>query len=273
MRNLSTDDLKSLQLVLLDMLLEVDRICRKHNIRYSLFMGTLLGAVRHNGFIPWDDDLDIAMTRSEYRRFAEVCAFELDSSKFFYQDHITDRYYRWGYARIRRKDSEFTRLGQEHLKMKTGIFLDIFPIDGVPETVLGRSVHSCYCYALRKVLYSEVGRKTARTKIARACYSILRFVPTAFAHNQLTWLSRLCLKSRHVRINSFPLPRDRTAGYPRSWFEEVERIQFEKHLFSAIKEKHEYLMYTYDDYLQLPPPDQQKNSHIASKFRLPKVIQ
>ena len=128
-----SEDLQGLQAVLLEMLLEVDRICRKNGIGYSLFMGALLGAVRHGGFIPWDDDLDVAMLRPEYERFREACRRDLDLERFFFQDHTTDPEYRWAYGRIRRNDSEFVRLGQEHMKMRTGIFMDIFPMDATPD--------------------------------------------------------------------------------------------------------------------------------------------
>ncbi|WP_055744103.1 LicD family protein [Brevibacillus choshinensis] len=90
---------------------------KKNGISYCLLMGTMLGAVRHGGFIPWDDDMDVAMMRPEYEKFREACKRDLDQSRFFYQDHTTDPHYRWGYARIRRKDTECVRLGQEHIKI------------------------------------------------------------------------------------------------------------------------------------------------------------
>ena len=176
-RKLSVDELKGLQSTLLDMLIEVDRICKKHEIKYVLFAGTLLGAVRHSGFIPWDDDLDIAMMRSEYIRFRDVCVQELDANRFFFQDNTTDPYYRWGYGRILRLGTEFSRVGQEHMKMRKGIFLDIFPMDGVPEYAPLRGVHNFVCFLLRKLLYAEAGRKTGKTALIRVWYRVMNLIP------------------------------------------------------------------------------------------------
>ena len=77
------EDLRQMQMIHLEMLLEVDRICRKRGIKYAIIGGTLLGAVRHKGFIPWDDDLDVAMLRSEYDRFCKACEEDLDTARFF----------------------------------------------------------------------------------------------------------------------------------------------------------------------------------------------
>ena len=96
MIEVNEDLLQRLRPLWLDMLLEVDRICRKHNIKYSLDGGTLLGCIRHKGFIPWDDDVDVIMLREEYEKFVAVCKNELDTEKFFLQDFRTDKEYRWG---------------------------------------------------------------------------------------------------------------------------------------------------------------------------------
>lgn len=83
MIELDATTLRKLQMTELEMLKEVDRICRKYDIKYSLDGGTLLGAIRHNGFIPWDDDADVVMLRPEYIRFYKACKKELDKDKFF----------------------------------------------------------------------------------------------------------------------------------------------------------------------------------------------
>ena len=87
MISLNNEMLRQLQMVELELLREVDRICRKCGISYNIIAGTMLGAYRHKGFIPWDDDADVAMLRSEYERFREACRSELDETRFYFQDH------------------------------------------------------------------------------------------------------------------------------------------------------------------------------------------
>ncbi|PEM85127.1 LicD family protein [Bacillus wiedmannii] len=266
---LSDQELRSLQMVLLEMLLEIDRVCKKNGISYCLSMGTMLGAVRHGGFIPWDDDLDVAMIRPEYEKFREACKRDLDQSRFFYQDHTTDPYYRWGYARIRRKDTEFVRLGQEHMKMRTGIFLDIFPMDSTPDFAPFRGLHSFYCFVLRKFLYAETGRKSSETSVLRAWYTILNKVPHTWALRRIEKLSMKRKGTKLVRTLAFPIPKGRTFGYLRKWFEDLEDIEFEGYMFPGIKDYDSFLKFQYGDYMQLPPPENRMCCHPASKFRLP----
>ena len=102
---LDKSTLRKLQLVELEMLIELDRICRKNNIKYTIIGGTLIGALRNKGFIPWDDDIDVAMLRSEYEKFRDACKKDLDKTRFYFQDHRNTKGYRWGYGKLRRKDS------------------------------------------------------------------------------------------------------------------------------------------------------------------------
>ena len=123
---LSKKDLRNLQLIELEMIVEVDRICRKNHIKYTLDGGTMLGAVRHKGFIPWDDDADIVFTRHEYAKFYRACKRDLDTERFYFQDMENTPGYRWGYGKVRRKDTIFLREGQEQMPYEQGIFLDVF---------------------------------------------------------------------------------------------------------------------------------------------------
>lgn len=156
-KTLSPEELRRMQLLMLDMLVEFDRVCRKHDIRYIITGGTLLGAVRHKGFIPWDDDADIGMLRQDYERFKKISS-ELNPEICWFQDHDTEPEYRWGYGKLRRTGTTYVRAGQEHLKFKTGVFVDVFPMDDIPITTPGQMLHDFYCFCLRKILYSEVGK-------------------------------------------------------------------------------------------------------------------
>ncbi|MCL2226739.1 MAG: LicD family protein [Oscillospiraceae bacterium] len=267
---LSSDELRSLQLVLLDMLIELDRICKKHSIRYCIDGGTLLGAVRHGGFIPWDDDLDVVITRDEYEKLREACIADLDESKFFFQDYTTDPYYRWGYGRIRRKNSEFVRVGQEHMKMKTGIFLDIFVRDNVPDSKLGYLLHKFYCYTLRKTLYAEAGVVTGKNALIRTWYRLLNLIPASFTFRRLDKIAARynSKKTKRMRCLTFPMLLKGQYGYNREWFEQTAEIAFEGITFPCAKDYHGYLTHLYGDYMTPPPPDK-RHWHPVSRFKLP----
>ena len=131
---ISQEELKKLQGVQIDLICEVDRICKKHKIQYSMVGGTMLGAIRHGGYIPWDDDADIGFLREEYEKFRKICKTELDSSKYYFLDCRDKKGYRWGYGKLRRRDTEFIRLNQEFMPYEQGIFIDIMPFDNVPDS-------------------------------------------------------------------------------------------------------------------------------------------
>ncbi|MDZ5034932.1 LicD family protein, partial [Clostridium perfringens] len=118
--------LKEAQLRMLEILIEVDRICKKHHINYWLDAGTLLGAIRHEGFIPWDDDLDIGMLRKDYNKFLQIVKNELNSN-FIFQSPETDDLCQNAFAKIRDKNSEIR--SKHNNERNLGVFIDIFPYD------------------------------------------------------------------------------------------------------------------------------------------------
>ncbi len=120
---LSPGELRTLQLTELELLIEFDRICRKNHIKYTIIGGTLLGAVRHKGFIPWDDDADVALLRSEYEAFVRACDHDLDSGRYYFQDRFQTEGYRWGYGKLRMRGTSFVRPNTEHMPMNRGYIL------------------------------------------------------------------------------------------------------------------------------------------------------
>lgn len=261
--------LRRLQLTELEMLKEVDRICKKNNINYSLDGGTLLGAIRHNGFIPWDDDADVVMLRSEYNKFYNACKNELNEELYFLQEYRTDPKYRWGYSKMRKKGTVFLREGQEHGEWNQGVFIDIFVYDQVPDQYILRRIHLFLCYCIRKGLYSEVGKKNAKYLFLRLWYKLINLFPRSFWVNLLHFLAKISNKKRTtlVRHMTYPYRNECRYGLPRECFDSYIEKNFEGHSFMVFEKFHLYLSTLYGDYMELPPLEKRK-IHPVSKIEL-----
>ncbi len=122
---------KKIWAVELGILEKIDEVCKKHNLTYYAYYGTLLGAVRHQGFVPWDDDLDIAMLRDDYEKFQEIAAEEF-TEPYFFQNAYTDGIIRF-MAKVR--DSRTTAIEHMAPSLNQGIFVDVFPLDVVPDGI------------------------------------------------------------------------------------------------------------------------------------------
>lgn len=269
MVRLTNEQLKKLQLIELEMLKEIDRICRKYNIKYSLDGGTLLGAIRHKGFIPWDDDADIVMLRSEYEKFYKACQKELDREKFFLQEFRTDSEYRWGYSKMRRRGTIFLREGQEHIKCVQGIFVDIFICDNVPDNFFLKRMYWMICYCVRKGLYSVVGKNKKEGIFKVCCYRVLSKVPRGCWEDIIYIISKQWIKVRtkNVAHITYPYPKSCKYGVPRKCFESYTERNFEGHSFKVFENYDLYLKLLFGEYMKLPPVNKRK-THPVSKIRL-----
>ena len=269
MIRLTSEQLRKLQLIELEMLKEIDRICRKYNIQYSLDGGTLLGAIRHGGFIPWDDDADIVMLRSEYEKFYEVCKKELDTDKFFLQEFRTDENYRWGYSKMRRNGTVFLREGQEHVKCNQGVFGDIFICDNVPDNFLLKKIHWAICYCIRKGLYSVVGKNKQKNILKFCGYEMLSKVPRGYWEHIIYKVSRQWnrIRTRNVGHMTYPYPKSCKYGMPRECFESYLEKEFEGCSFRIFEKYDLYLKLLFGEYMKLPPAKERK-THPVSKIKL-----
>lgn len=265
----TTENLRKLQLVELEMLVEVDRICRKHKINYIIDAGTLLGAARHKGFIPWDDDVDIRMLREEYDKFCEVCKTEL-SDKFFLQNHETDNGFLWGYARILRQGTRFSRINHEAVKSKTGIFIDIFPNDTLPDNCVIRKFYTITTWLCRKTLYSGIGKTYGKNKIDRIGFKILDVIPKELPHKIFKFLVNWHRNSDSQRVRCYGWGDSvETKGFLREWLSDTTDIVFEGKIVRAPVQTEEFLTFSFGDYMTLPPEDERTPKHLASEIVFP----
>ena len=263
-----------MQLLQTDMIVELDRVCRKHDIKYVLTCGSLLGAVRHKGYIPWDDDADIGMLREEYEKFRKV-ADELDPKICFFQDHENDPEYLWEYGKLRRVGTSFIRAGQEHIKGQTGVFIDIFPMDDIPKSTVGQMAQDFRCFFLRKILWARVGKRSAKG-LERQIYRVLSHIPVDWVYRRV---GRMTKKSnntdeRRVRVLLFTSfgklnykhPLRERYGMPKKWFLERAEYDFEGHRIYGSKDYDGFLTYMYRDYMTLPPEEKRQPHAPVSSY-------
>ncbi|WIV18895.1 LicD family protein [Paenibacillus polygoni] len=259
---LSEYHLKKLQKEMLLLLLEVDRICRKHNIQYFLAYGTLIGAVRHGSFIPWDDDVDIEMLREDYEKFCELCKTELDHTKFSLQNQQTDQHYNWVFGKLKLKNTSYVRSGQEHLKQQDGIFIDIFPLDHITDNRFKQRLTLLICKVCRKILWAQVGKKNASQPLLRGIYKLLSYIPRSLIVSIFNFMA----KCDNRKNTSFLVSHNYLSGYifKREWYDSVITLEFEGHLFYAPKGYDKTLSMIYGEYMKLPPVEKrQGNSHAS----------
>lgn len=268
MIQLTNEQLRQLQMIQLEMLIEVDRICKKCDIHYNIIAGTLLGAIRHGGYIPWDDDADVALLRPEYEKFRKACETELDTTRFYFQDHRNTLGYRWGYGKMRRKDTLFLRENQEHMPYEQGVFIDVFPLDYAPESYGARRIHNFTCFLYRKFFWSEVGRIADKKPFMRRLYTLMSKVPEEILKEKFNRFVECSNKKKTswVRILTFPTP-NKEYGYRVKWYENSADTVFEGVTFQGIKNYDEYLSFKFGNYMELPPEEQRK-VHPVSNINL-----
>lgn len=266
---LNKEELYKLHQELLVLLIEVDRICRKYDIKYSISSGTLLGAIRHKGFIPWDDDADIHMLRKEYERFCEVCKEELNTEKFFLQNQQTDKNYNWVYGKLRLKNTIYHRVGQEHLKQESGIFIDIFPIDNISDNNFIQYFFEFICKIHRKELWAPVGCIVSENMLSKCIYKALSMIPRNLIISAFNFFAKFYNNKDTTFLVSNNLEYRTKRGYAlkREWYDNTLEVEFEGYKFYALEGYDQLLSLVYGDYMTLPSENQRKGTCPASYIK------
>lgn len=233
----------------------VDDVCSQHGLRYYIWAGTMIGAIRHNGFIPWDDDLDIAMPRADYNKLIENAAKWLPQP---YEMVCTenDSTYPLPFGKI--QDASTTLIERMHLRYLGGIYIDVFPIDGAPENWLTRKLHFAKYEYYKRVLY------------------LIHRDPYKHGHGPSSWIPLLCRKlysmqevQQNIRklLQKYDFDKCRlVADYDdgsngtllKSTLGTPTPYKFEDTVLKGVADYNTYLSNKYGNYMAIPPHDKQR---------------
>ncbi len=253
-------DLREIQLRLLDILTDVDRYCRAEGLRYSIAYGTLLGAVRHSGFIPWDDDIDIIMPRPDFEYF--VANYGKDGStpyRCLYDTRTPEEYFVQFFAKVH--DPRTVSVEARMPRYRFGLNIDIFPVDGKPETDQLRFEKEC-CSLVHRIYLSQ------RPFFPWSWHDPL--LPKIEAHVRgLDWWMRKCTE----KMKSHPFDGSRFRGavstrpsglkevFPAEMFDAFRDISFEGREFMCVADTEGWLTHVFGPDFMTPPPAHLRKTH------------
>ena len=263
-KNISIDELKKIEL---DILRQIHEVCTQNGFRYSLAGGTLLGAVRHGGFIPWDDDIDIFMPRPDYEKLIEYCKTHQTPFKLICNE--TESKYSYLFAKAVNPNTVIIEEGSNRTKVDLGVYVDIFPIDGLGGDYESATKKFNKSKFLRELLVAYNWKKYFRSKTRSIIYEpirlmmflISRFVRHSKIINKIQRIYRpedfensnysacICGAYRLKEINS------------KEVYSNFTDIEFEGEKFKAITNYDAYMKSIYGDYMKLPPKEKQKSHH------------
>lgn len=235
-----------------------DEICKKLNIKYFLYGGTLIGAVRHKGFVPWDDDLDVALSRNDYMKLVQEAPAILPK-EYYLQSPYTDKKSPFLYTKLRLKGTTYTEFIHHRLDIEQGIYIDIYPIDNIPDdedaflALYHKFQKLARCYVLRQCHFPSVEGTSLKRRVKNlarfALSTMLKLIPqkqfvnqadalmTKYNHINTSRMGNLSyFDSTNLFYNPFPMKRGEFEGLsvnlPGGW--------------------HEHLTSRYGDYMELP---------------------
>lgn len=253
------EQLRKLQMAELDILKAFIEVCQKLGLRYYLMGGTLLGAVRHKGFIPWDDDIDVSMPRADYEVFLAQAQEHLPDSLFL-QTYETDPGYTKGYAKIRNSETAFIETSVRKQNMNHGIFIDVFPLDiydsskknnvfrYIKRILIGGRISLIYDKAIVNRTLWMIGL------IAKCIYPTLK--DACVARDKM--FRRLSAGDVWINYLSAYVERE---NIPASWYGEGTKLLFEGLEVVVPAEYDKVLTQIFGDYMTLPPVEKRVTRH------------
>lgn len=258
--------IREMQEIELNILKKVHSFCIENGIKYYLTYGTLIGAIRHDGFIPWDDDIDIIMLRDQYDRFLRLFPEKADEMGLFLASpYSSDHYYPHEYSKV--CDSSTILIERmSKIDSNLGVYIDVFPLDNVPDGKIQSRIFHLKTRLFRRLL------NAANTNLSTDDYTkhynaskqvmikLLHAVPIRWTFNRYEKMVHQykCKKSRYV----MQLESDSGAIHEKNWFNKTILHKFEDGEFCIPEQYDPFLRHLYGDYMKLPPADQQIPHHV-----------
>ena len=273
-KRISDEQTRELQKYILDMLLAIDNVCREHGLDYYLIAGTMLGAVRHKGFVPWDDDADVAMPRKDYNEFVKH-ANEWLPERYELVSGLQDPMYPYQFARI--QDKETTYILRRKFNFVGGLRVDVFPLDGMTADHSAMVKHyRRYAIAKKLLYYSTIdplkhghGLRWAFTKLMH------KFISQDWAHRHMNDVQREFDYDRSPLVADHDNAPNRGI-LPKEVYGKPTPIEFEGHQLMGVQDPDTYLRYCYGDYMKMPkqlPPQNFRYLDLHTPYRQYKRMQ
>lgn len=269
--------LRALQLEELNIFKTIIEICGKHEIKYCLIGGTLLGAVRHKGFIPWDDDIDIGMPRPDYETFLSVARKELKEPLAVKCFKFTPDY-KYSFARVDTSDIQIETASTNTTKTEN-LWVDIFPLDAMPKNKTHSKIHQKKLLILRLLSkYSVFNEVVGQNKKNRPWYEKVliavgnRINPDRFMDYK-KWYTRLDNAYKKFPYDTADVVGNLCGVYkmhelvPKSYFEPFKKLEFEGLEVFVPGEYDKYLTHIYGDYMKLPPEDKREQHFVKIIYK------
>lgn len=266
------EQMKKVWAVELELLEQFQKVCQKHNLRYYAIGGTLLGAVRHKGFIPWDDDIDVGMPREDYDRFLQLCEKELEHP-YRLVTPMNDDCYR-AHAQIRHCETTGYPLIDERLSCNKGIFIDIFPLDGVADSTVAFGIQMLQMKLLNRILVNYYYFDTVhdnppfiKAMFHRTVCAVMKVFGTGRVYTRYDKIAARYSKRPTRKVGEISiLFDDRRYHWPAEVFAESELLPFEHLMIAAPKAWDEFLKHTFGNYMEIPENKKERALHTDMVF-------
>ena len=245
MKNSDLEKIKQVEMEVMDYIV---KICKKYNITYYLYFGSLLGAIRHKGFIPWDDDIDIVMKPDDYIKFLDVIKNE-ENDIYYFQDITNTKYYNCIFSKVRKYHTTMVEEELKYMPFKKGINVDIFPMYRFPKSKLGK-IRFMYRYKLVSLLLNrDIKLGGIKGKII---YLVLHLIPRS--------LNNKIIIRKHNKMLKYNKDFDEYFTddhiFDKKWFNPIT-VPFEDRKYVIPEEYDKILTVQFGDYMTLPPKEEQ----------------